>query len=73
MLRTHFPSADTRHWRIAAMAFAPDHIEGSRADEVTKPKPKPEPKAGKHEFIELGAELYPEHAWLFGLKLGSRQ
>jgi hypothetical protein len=68
-LRDLYPSADSRHWRIAAMAFAPNATEPNNIHGMLKVRPQ----AGRFEFIELGAELFPEHAWLFGLKLGSRQ
>ncbi len=68
-LRGLYPSADSRHWRIAAMAFAPNANEPNDIDGATRVRPK----AGRFEFIELGAELFPEYAWLFGLELGGRQ
>jgi hypothetical protein len=73
-LRNLYPIADSRHWRIAAMAFAPNasypnNAEPNDIDVVAKVRPK----AGRFEFIELSTELFPEHAWLFGLELGSRQ
>jgi Bacterial type III secretion protein (HrpB4) len=68
-LRQLYPSTDSRHWRIAAMSFAPNATEPNDIDGAARGRPK----TGRFEFIELGAELFPEHAWLFGLKLGSRQ
>ncbi len=67
-LCTQYPSADGRHWTLAAMALPCGDSEPA----CENGRLRGNGKSDKSEFAGLLLEFFPEHAWLFGLKLDSK-